>query len=65
MSEETPRTDAADKNCITDAAFIDFARELERENNRLRTTLQEIATANSFGNIGRWAINRAKLALSK
>jgi len=66
---ETPKTDrqamqVGTSKPNTEVVWADFARELERENTRLRAVLSEIAAASRFDNIGNWARNKAKAALA-
>lgn len=66
---DTPETDAqADKtfgnhSCAT--VLADFARKLERERDKAKEVLLEIANASHFDNIGNWARNKAREALEE
>jgi len=62
----TPITDSMVSKRLAhdDVVPAALARQLERENTRLRAVLSEIAAASRFDNIGNWARNKAKAALA-
>lgn len=69
----TPRTDASEQKMYetrphdyeVEQTRIKLSKELERESDCYRKTLEEIANAKGFENVGNWARNKAKAALSK
>ena len=69
----TPRTDASEQKMYetrphdyeVEQTRIKLSRKLERESDCYRKTLEEIANAKAFENIGNWARNKAKAALFK